>query len=93
MNKKVLVAVATVAFLVSGCGYIIREIASPNKCEKCEVVDTTTGEVLSTYEGCGGSRTNVERDAELAAYSCMKATCNCNIDVVCTTWTEDEEED
>lgn len=90
LMKHVSISVIILLFLNS-CEKVARAAITPDRCKKCAVIDDNTNDTLSTYEGCGAGFVDVEDDAELFAYSCIKSTNNCNISVSCTTWKKEED--
>ena len=87
MKKFALILIS--ATVLSSCANIAKEVVAPNRCKKCEVYDNQTGEVLQTFEGCGGSNVGLEDDAKIAAFGFMRGG-NCNIDVRCETYKLEE---
>lgn len=83
MKKIVLFLIS--ATLLSSCANIAKGVVAPNKCKKCEVYNTQTGEVLGIYEGCGSDNVRLEEKAKVAAFDIMKGG-TCNIDVRCETY-------
>ena len=64
----------------------------PNQCKKCQVINTSTREVLSTFEGCGGDNTRLEEQAKESAYDLSRNGNLCNLEVVCESWRKDPEQ-
>jgi len=51
----------------SSCGYLFREIITPNRCKKCEIFDQNNNVVWFEDE-CGGELYNMELRAKATAY-------------------------
>ena len=52
---------------VTSCGYLFREVVTPNSWKKCEIFDQFNNVVWSTDE-CGGEVYNMELRAKAEAY-------------------------
>ncbi len=71
---------------IYSCANIFNSMVLPNQCKKCEVVNTRTGEILFTNEGCGGDNTNLEEEAKIEAFDQSRYGNLCDLEVNCTTW-------
>lgn len=81
-----------ILLLLTSCEKVAREVLAPNRCKKCAVIDDNTGDTLSIYEGCGADFVDVEDDATITAYHCIKNSYNCNVSMSCTTWKKEDDE-
>lgn len=63
---SVLYILISSAFLVS-CGYMARQVLTPNTCKKCDIIDQF-GEVVWSEDDCGGGVYNMEQRAKATAY-------------------------
>lgn len=74
------------------CANIFNGLVLPNQCKKCELINTLTGEILFTNEGCGSDNTHLEEEAQIKAYEMSRNFYNlCELEVNCITWTKEEE--
>ena len=81
------------ALSVGSCNAMFNAIVLPNKCQRCIVVNKYTKQILETFEGCGGSNTNLEGQAKEAAYDLSRSgTGLCDLEVRCETWQQEKEE-
>lgn len=81
------------ALSISSCNAMFNAIVLPNQCKKCVVVNIYTEQILETFEGCGGSNTNLEGQAKEAAYNLSRSGTNlCDLEVRCETWKQENEE-
>ena len=85
-KMKKIVFISLAALTAASCSTIFNAIVIPNQCQKCEVIDTYSQEVLFKNEGCGGSNVRLEEDAKVAAYDMSRNGSICNIEVRCETW-------
>ena len=83
---KKIVLISLVALLAASCSNIFNAIVIPNQCQKCEVINTYSQEVLFENEGCGGSNVRLEEEAKVAAYDMSRNGSICNVEVRCETW-------
>ena len=67
MRKAKLLAIYIFLFSLNSCGYLFREIISPNNCKKCEIYNQNNDIVWSSDE-CGGEVYNMELRAKAKAY-------------------------
>lgn len=91
MKFKIAITMLTAA-LITSCASMFNSMVFPNQCQKCAVVDTTYGDTLSVFEGCGGENTKLDEAAMISAYQYIKSTGNCNIEVQCHSWKKDPED-
>ena len=91
--KKTLFILFIFFFGLNSCSNIFNGLVLPNQCKKCEVVNKVTGEVLFTNEGCGSDNTNLEEDAKVEAYDRSRFGDLCDLEVICTTWKQESEEE
>ena len=91
MKKMYLIVLICFIGLYS-CANIFNGLVLPNQCKKCEVVNTLTGEVLFTNQGCGSENTHLEEDAKIEAFDQSRFGNDlCNLEVNCTTWKQEPE--
>ena len=83
-TNKTLLILGLVTIL-SSCGYMARELATPNTCKRCEIVDNW-GTVVWSEDECGGSVYNMEQRAKAEAYDR-----GCDYRVNCDTYKKEEE--
>lgn len=86
--KRILLILSATLFLAS-CANIAKGLLLPNQCKRCEVYNTFSGNVLTTFEGCGATNVRLEECAKVYAFEQMKSYGNCDINVRCTTWKQD----
>ena len=67
MKKSALLVILFFSICLNSCGYLFRELATPNRCKKCEIFDQFNNVVWSTDE-CGGEVYNMELRAKAEAY-------------------------
>lgn len=67
MNFKNLIFIIGIIFLTNSCGFLFREIVTPNMCMKCEILNPSNVVVWSSDE-CGGEVYNMETKAKASAY-------------------------
>lgn len=89
---KKLIYVLPLVFLMS-CAQVFNEMVLPNQCKKCEVVNTLTGEVLWSEQGCGGDNTRLEEQAKIVAYDESRLGNIGDVEVRCETWKKEEVEE
>ena len=89
MKKIHIIGVIILLFLLS-CANIFNGVVLTNHCKKCEVLNSHTNEVLFTNEGCGSENTNLEEEAKIEAYDLSRYGNICNLEVVCTTWKQED---
>lgn len=65
-SKIFLILLITNSSLTS-CAYIFYEVATPNSCKKCQVIDSYNYAVW-TEDNCGGGVFNMELRAKAEAY-------------------------
>ncbi|MBL4593111.1 MAG: hypothetical protein JKX68_04750 [Flavobacteriales bacterium] len=73
------------------CANIFNGLVLPNQCKKCELVNTLTDEVLFTNEGCGSDNTGLEDEAKIEAYDQSRYGNLCDLEIKCTTWKQESE--
>ncbi len=84
--KKLIVIIAA-SLLLFSCANIFNSIVFPNQCQKCEVINTQTGEVLFANEGCGGDNTKLEDEAKIKAFDLSSGSFGiCDLEVKCKMW-------
>lgn len=66
--------------ILTSCGYIAREIFTPKTCKNCEILDSY-GNVVKSYDDCGGGVFNMELRTKAEAYDY-----GCGYRVNCTTY-------
>ncbi len=89
--KKIRLIILASLFGLYSCASIFNGVVLPNQCKKCELIDTLTGEVLFTNEGCGSDNTRLEEEAQLMAYEKSRFGNLCQLEVNCTTWKQEPE--
>ena len=67
MKRSALLVILLFTISFSSCGYLFRELVTPNRCKKCEIFDQFNNVVWSTDE-CGGEVYNMELRAKAEAY-------------------------
>lgn len=67
MKELALLMIFFFVMSVTSCGYLFREVVTPNSCKKCEIFDQFNNVVWSTDE-CGGEVYNMELRAKAEAY-------------------------
>lgn len=75
--------------LLASCANIAKGIVAPNRCKKCEVYNTETGEVLRVIEECGSANVRLEEEAKIDAFNRMRGG-SCNVDVRCHTYKKEK---
>jgi len=70
---------------------MFNSIVFPNQCQRCMVLDVY-GEVVFENEGCGGSNTNLEEEAKIAAYDWSRSGDLCEYTVTCESWVLEEDD-
>lgn len=76
---------------LSACSYLFSAAVYPDRCEKCEVIDQQTSQVLYTEEGCAGDAANVEDRAKVKAFDLSRSGYSlCNLQVRCTSYAAPE---
>ena len=66
MKIKLLTLCLFIPFVFNSCGYLFRELATPNRCKKCEIFDQNNNVVWFEDE-CGGELFNMELRAKATA--------------------------
>jgi len=89
--KKIHLVVLICFVSLYSCSNIFNGLVLPNQCKKCEVVNRLTGEVLFTNEGCGSDNTGLEDAAKIEAFDQSRFNNLCDLEVNCTTWRQDPE--
>jgi len=74
------------------CSNIFNAIVVPNQCQKCQVIDLLTNEVVFENEGCGGANVRLEEEAKEKAYDLSRGGDLCSLHVICESWRQDPEE-
>jgi hypothetical protein len=77
--------------LLSSCRVIINQALFPNRCERWDVVDLASGEVLWSKEGCAGDIANMKENATEAALEQYEATFGRKYEIRSTSWTREPE--
>lgn len=85
------IVVVCLGLVLTSCASMFNGAVMPNQCKKCEVINKTTGEVLSTFEGCGSENTRLEEQAKETAYDLSRNGNLCNLEVVCESWKKEPE--
>lgn len=85
------IVVVCLGLVLTSCASMFNGAVMPNQCKKCEVINKTTGEVLSTFEGCGSDNTRLEEQAKESAYDHSRNGNLCNLEVVCESWKKEPE--
>lgn len=75
--------------LLSSCRVIINEALFPNRCEKWDVVDLSSGEMLWSKEGCAGDIANMKENATEAALDQYEAAFGRKFVIRSTSWTKE----
>ena len=91
--KKIHLTFLIFSLILVSCANIFNGMVLPNQCKKCEVINTLTQEVLFSNEGCGSENTHLEEEAKIAAYDQSRFGNLCNLEVICTTWKQEPEEE
>ncbi len=92
-TKATYLIIGTFLVLMSSCAALFNGAVLPNQCKRCAVYNTISGDTLEVFEGCGSENTRLEESAKVSAFEYMKSYSDCNIDVYCTSWRKDPEEE
>lgn len=84
--------IVCLGFMLSSCASMFNGAVLPNQCKRCQVINRTTNQILSTFEGCGSENTRLEEQAKESAYDLSRNGNLCQLDVVCETWKKEPEE-
>lgn len=87
MFKNKIVILLASSLLLGSCGYMVRQMATPNSCKKCEITNDF-GTVVWTEDDCGGGVYNMEQRAKAEAYDK-----GCGFKVSCSTYKKEVTED
>ena len=77
-----------VSFSFTGCAYMLNAVIFPNLCTRCMVIDHF-GEIIYDFQECGGSNSDLEESAKVAAYDLSRESDLCQYTVTCESWTQE----
>jgi len=68
----------------TSCGYLLREIVTPNNCKKCQIYNQSN-DVVWERDECGGDVYNMELKAKAEAYDF-----GCDYTLKCNSYKKDD---
>jgi len=81
-----LIFIVTIMACPLSCKFIMNEAIFTNRCERWEVVDKSTGQILWEKEGCGGDITNLKQQARVEALNQYESEYGNRFEIRSVSW-------
>jgi hypothetical protein len=94
-NKFILLLfVLSASLSILSCRAIFKGIVAPNSCQRCQLYNTHTNEILWTEEGCGSANVRLEENCQIKAWELSRTGYNiCDMDIECETWKQSPDDE